>query len=78
MAESIAIKWWKEKGAKELNAFASEYAGEGIGKIPLPNISGFKIPPEVTIDASLINLMRKDGADVGVDRQEGCLYIKIY
>ena len=71
---NAAEKWWREDGVYGLNRVASEYAGEGLGHIPLGHI--FEIPRNIHVDKDLINLMRIDGADIGVD-EEGDLYINI-
>lgn len=66
--------WWVTKGVYELNDIVSEFGGEGLGHVPLSNI--FRFPDGMVVDKDLVNLMRRDGADIGVD-DEGDLYINI-
>ena len=66
--------WWDTEGVYELDAIVSEYGNEDLGHVPLGNI--FQFPDDIKVDVALINRMRRDGADIGVD-DEGDLYINI-
>lgn len=69
-------RWWQTTGYKELNKACSEYYGEGLGHVPLENL--FRFPKEVEVNSDLIELMRNDGADIGIDRdKDNCAYFYI-